>query len=180
VTTRELNARPGATRAPSLAPRVRWWRLPFTADTWRRILYVLLALPVGLVAVPLALLGGWRAAARLQRGLARRYLALRGPEPAPHDTAGRVIAHAVLSLPVNLVSAVVMAYGLTLVAMNLAHPLRPGLGDGYQDAWGGPTLAGAWAVHAAAGMVFLFATPWIVKGITWLQGGLARRLLGAG
>jgi hypothetical protein len=29
-------------------------------------------------------------------------------------------------------------------------------------------------------VVFLFATPWIVKAITWLQGWLARRLLGAG
>ena len=93
--------------------------------------------------------------------------------------AGRVLAHAVLSLPLNLVSAVVVAYGWTLVAMNLAYPLRPGLGDGYQDAWGGPTLAGAWAVHAAAAMVFLFATPWIVRGASRLQGRLARRLLGA-
>jgi Putative sensor len=180
VTTSKLNARQGATRAPARAPRVRWWRLPFSADTWRRTLYVLLALPVSLVSVPLALLGGWRAAARLQRGLAGRYLALRSPEPAAHDAAGRVVAHAVLSLPLNLVAAVVMASVWTLVTMNLAYPLRPGLGDGYQDAWGGPTLAGAWAVHAAGGVVFLFVTPWIVKGITWLQGRLARGLLGGG
>jgi hypothetical protein len=29
-------------------------------------------------------------------------------------------------------------------------------------------------------VVFVFVTPWIVKAITWLQGRLARRLLGAG
>jgi hypothetical protein len=180
VTTRELSPRRGATRAPSPAPRVRRWRRPFSADTWRRTRYILLALPVSLVAVPLALLGGWRAAARLQRGLAARYLAPPSPEPAPRDTAGRAVAHAVLSLPLNLVSAVVVASVWALAAMNLAYPLRPGLGDGYQDAWGGPTLAGAWAVHAAGGITFLYLTPWIVKGITWLQGRLARRLLGDG
>ena len=57
-------------------------RLPFSADTWRRTFYILLALPVSLVSVPLVLLGRYQAAARLQRGLARKYLAL------PHRRAG--------------------------------------------------------------------------------------------
>jgi Putative sensor len=178
VTTRELDPRRGATRAPSPAPRDRWWRRPFSADTWRRTCYILLAPPVSLVAVPLALLGGWRAAARLQRGLARRYLGLRIHGPAPHDTAGRVVAHAVLGLPLNLGSLALTAYLWWLVPANLAYPLRPGTMDSYQHSWGGPTLAGAWAVHAAAGVVFLFVTPWIVNGISRWQGRLARRLLG--
>jgi hypothetical protein len=63
---------------------------------------------------------------------------------------------------------------------NLAYPLRPGTMDSYQHSWGGPSLAGAWAVHAAGGVVFLFTTPWIVKAITSLQGRLARRPAGAG
>lgn len=67
--------RPAWRRGSSLpSPRVRWWKLPFSADTWRRTFYILLALPVSLVSVPLVLLGGYRAGARLQRGLARRYL----------------------------------------------------------------------------------------------------------
>jgi hypothetical protein len=180
VSTSQLHAGPGVAEAPSPSPRVRWWRLPFSADTWRRTFYALLAFPIGLVSVPLALLGGHQAAARLQRGLAHRYLALRIDQPAPRDTAGRVLAHTVLSLPLNLASLALTVYLWSLVPANLAYPLRPGTMDSYQHSWGGPTLAGAWAVHAAGGVVFLFVTPWIVKAITWLQGRLTRRLLGAG
>jgi hypothetical protein len=74
VMTSQFHAQPGVAEAPSPSPRVRWWKLPFSADTWRRTFYILLALPVSLVSVPLVLLGGYRAGARLQRGLARRYL----------------------------------------------------------------------------------------------------------
>jgi hypothetical protein len=49
-------------------------------------LYLVLAVPAGIAAVPLALLGGHRAAARMQRRLARRYLHLRIDGPA---AAGR-------------------------------------------------------------------------------------------
>jgi len=150
--------------------------MPSSADTWRRTFSILLALPVSLVSVPLALLGGHRAAARLQRGLARRYPALRAAGPGPRGTAGRVIAHALLSLPLNLVSLALTAYLWLLVAANLAYPLRPGTMDSYQHSWGGPTLAGAWAFHAAGGVVFLFVTPWVVKAITSLQGRLAQAM----
>jgi Putative sensor len=180
VTTSQLHAQPGVVEAPSPSPRVRWWRLPFSADTWRRTFYVLLALPVSLVSVPLVLLGGYQAAARLQRGLAGKYLASRIDQPAPRDSASRVLAHAALSLPLNLASLVLTVYLWSLVPVNLAYPLRPGTMDSYQSSWGGPTLAGAWAVHAAGGVVFLFVTPWIVNAITWLQDRLARRVLGAG
>jgi hypothetical protein len=154
--------------------------MPFSIDTWRRTLCILLALPVGLVALPVALLGGYRAAARLQRVLARRYLALRSTGPAPNDTAGRVLAHAALGLPLDLGSLALTAYLWSLVPANLAYPLRPGTMDSYQDSWGGPSLAGAWAVHAAGGVVFLFLTPFVVKGITSLQARLAGWLLGTG
>jgi hypothetical protein len=180
VTTSRSYAPPDATQVPARSSRVQWWRLPFSADTWRRTLYVLLALPVGLVSVPLALLGRYQVAARLQRGLARKYLALDIDEPALRERAGRVLAHAVLSLPLNLASLTLTLYLWLLVPANLAYPLRPGTMDSYQHTWGGPTLAGAWAVHGAGGVVFLFVTPWIVKAVTSLQGRLARRLLGAG
>jgi hypothetical protein len=180
VMTSQLRAQPGVAEALSPSSRVRWWKLPFSADTWRRTFYALLAFPIGLAAVPLALLGGYQAAARLQRGLARRYLVVRIDQPAPRDSAGRVLAHALLSLPLNLASLALTVYLWLLVPANLAYPLRPGTMDSYQHSWGGPTLAGAWAVHAAGGVVFLFATPWIVKAIMWLQGRLARRLLGHG
>jgi hypothetical protein len=180
VTTTRLSAPSGANPAPSRSSHIQWWRRPFSADTWRQTFYVLLALPVSLISVPLVLLGGYRAAARLQQRLARRYLALRIDEPAPRDSAGRVLTHMVLSLPLNLASLALTLYLWLLVPANLAYPLRPGTMDSYQHSWGGPSLAGAWAVHAAGGVLFLFATPWMIKAVTWLQGRLARRLLGAG
>ena len=174
MTTHELTAH-------RKTPATSWWRMPFSADTWRRTGYTLLAPPVGVLSVPLALVGRHRAAARWQRGLARRYLALRVDEPTHRDTVGRVLAHALLRLPLDLLSLALTAYLWLLVVSNLAYPLRPGMtSSSYQDAWGGPTLAGAWAVHAAGGLLFLFAIPWILKGTTALQGRLTRRLLGAG
>ncbi|MFF1702652.1 hypothetical protein [Streptomyces sp. NPDC058252] len=62
-------------------PAVRVWRFvrePFEADTWRRVAYALLAFPLGVVCVPLALTGA--PAGRWQRGLVRRFLD--GPEPS--------------------------------------------------------------------------------------------------
>jgi hypothetical protein len=164
-----------ATQGPASPSRVQWWRMPFSADTLRRTTYLLLALPLSLVAVPVALLGGYRMAARWQRGLAHRYLGLRVDRP---PTAPRVAAHALLSLPLNLASLALVAYLWVLVVANLAYPLRPGTMDSYQHSWGGPTLAGAWAVHAAFGLGFLLVTPWVVRGATWLQGRLVLRLLG--
>ena len=54
---------------------VRAWQLvrePFTARTWRRVAYALLAVPVGLVCLLVGLVGG--PAGRWQRGLVRRFL----------------------------------------------------------------------------------------------------------
>jgi hypothetical protein len=178
VTTQDLTARPP--RPSTAAGRVPWWRAPFTPDTRRRSLYALLALPVGVASVPLALLGGGAAAARLQRGLGHRLLAL--PVAAPPRRAGtRAAAHALLSLPLNLVAFALTGYLWLAVLANLAYPARPwfGLGDGsYQDSWGGPTLAGAWAVHAAGGLLFLFLLPFLVRALTGAQGRLLHGLLG--
>jgi hypothetical protein len=82
----------------------------------------------------------------------------------------------VVSLPVHLGVALVTAYLWTVAAANIAYPLRPDTAD-LANAWGGPTLAGAWAVHGTAGVLFLFATPWIVRGLTGLQVRLAGRTL---
>ncbi|MFJ1708828.1 hypothetical protein [Kitasatospora sp. NPDC088346] len=151
---------------------------PFRRDTWRRVGYLLLALPVGLLAVPLALLGG--PAGRLQRGLVARLLGRRIEEPAGGRLAA--LAHAVLALPLDAVALVTTVYGWSLVPLNLGWPLRPLLGMGtgdYAEDWGGPTFAGAWALHALGGGVgFLLLMPWIGRGLTALQARLAVGLLG--
>lgn len=162
---------------PSRRVRSRvWLRAPFAADTWRRSGYALVAVPVGLVSVPLALVGG--PAGRLQRWVARRLLRLTVAEPV--RTGPRALLHAVLAIPLNLVTLAVVGYGWSLAVLNLAYPLRPliGMPAGGENAWGGPSMGGAWAIHAAGGLVFLLVMPWIVRALTWLQGRLVRALLG--
>lgn len=48
----------------------------------------------------------------------------------------------------------------------------------YENSWGGPTLAGAWAVHAALGVGLLPVWLAILAGIGCVQRLLARLLLG--
>jgi hypothetical protein len=156
--------------------RVPWWAMPFRSATWRRTLYALLALPVGVVCLPLAVLGGSPAAARLQEGLAGRLLAVRLERPRLRRVDGRVIGHALLSLPLNALSWALTVAIWVLALVNIAYPLRPD-SDDLSNAWGGPSLAGAWAVHGTAGLAFLLAAPWIVIGVTALQGRLVRRML---
>jgi len=140
------------------ATAVPWWRVPFTVDTWRRTLYAVLALPLGVVSVLLIALGRGAAAGRLQHGLARRLLAVE-----PRDMP---LGRALVSLPINVVAFVVIGYALVGVVLNLGYPLRSG---GSEADWGGPTLAGRWAVHALGGLLFLYAAGWIGRGFARLQ-----------
>ncbi|MFI0982755.1 sensor domain-containing protein [Streptomyces sp. NPDC021093] len=148
-------------------------REPFRAETWLRLAYLLLALPVGLLCVPLALVGG--PAGRIQRALARRLLGVQVDEP--ERTGPLALVHAVVSTPLNLVAAVFSGFFLFAVAINLGYPLRPD--NDTSDSWGGPTMAGAWAVHAAGGVLFLLVAPWVMKGFAALQTRLVRGFLGA-
>jgi hypothetical protein len=161
------------------ARRVAWWAKPFSADTWRRTLYALLALPVGVVCVPLSILGGSPAAARLQQGLAARLLGVGLERPPRRRLDGRVVGHALLSLPLNALSWALTVAVWAVAVVNIAYPLRPD-SDDLSNAWGGPSLAGAWAVHGAAGLALLLLAPWVVNGVTALQGRLARTMLGSG
>ncbi|MFI0979246.1 hypothetical protein ACH4SP_19875 [Streptomyces sp. NPDC021093] len=152
------------------------WRVilrePFRAETWRRVAYLLLALPVGVLCVPVALVGG--PAGKIQLALLRRVLGT-GIEGRERSRALGAV-HAVVSAPLNLVALVVVLYCWFVVAINLGFPLRV---DDPTTSWGGPTMAGAWAVHAVGGGVtFLFLTPWIAKGFGALQVRLAQGFLG--
>ncbi|MER6735625.1 sensor domain-containing protein [Streptomyces puniciscabiei] len=155
--------------APAAALRIRRVvREPFTAAAWRRAAYAVLAFPVGVLCVPIALIGG--PAGRIQRGLARRLLGAELPG------SRRGLVHALLAAPVNLVVMAVTLYGWSIVPMNLGWPLRAG--SDYSDAWGGPTFAGAYAFHAFFGGVgFLLLMPWLGRAMAALQMRIARHLL---
>ncbi|MFF3877901.1 hypothetical protein [Streptomyces sp. NPDC001978] len=144
-------------------------REPFTAGTWRRFAYAVLALPVGVACVPLALFGA--PTGRWQRALVRRFLAADLPG-GPRSG----LAHALPAAPLNLLVAAVTLYGWSLVPMNLGWPLRAG--SDYSHAWGGPTFAGAWAFHAVLGGIgFLLLMPWLGRALAALQLRVAKSLL---
>jgi len=44
--------------------------------------------------------------------------------------------------------------------------------------WGGPTKAGAWAVHAAVAVPIILALPFVLRGIALLHVAVIRRLYG--
>jgi hypothetical protein len=184
-----------------------FWRIAYSAGTWRRIGYVLVALPASVVCLALVLTGRTGTAAGYQRRLAR---GLAGPAPggaaAARPGGVRVLVSSVAGVVISLVSWVVLQYIAFLAFINLAFPLRNYLVLGsrsgaalpwwgihrapspgniwastYHNSWGGPTLAGAWAVHA--GLVLISVLPvllWAIRGLTRLQGRLTRALLGGG
>jgi hypothetical protein len=144
----------------------------FGADTWRRLAYAVVSAPVGLAALALTLLCLPSRAAALQRGVAVQLLG--GPRHGRDRLAGSV-TYAVASVPLGV-------FGLWLAFLlgpNTARNLLYGfvVGDGYTDAWGGPTLAGAWAVHAVLALALVPVGLWLVRGLTALQRRLADTLL---
>lgn len=152
------------------------WLADLLVTGLRRALYPLFALPVGLVALVLVFFGRAPAAGALHRWLARRLLDVSVPAPARAATA----AYSWVSLPINLVGFVPAAYLWALVPANVGYPLRPDTtAESLETAWGGPSLVGAWVVHALGGTaVFLLVGLPVLSTIAWFQGRLARRMLG--
>ncbi|WP_327006826.1 hypothetical protein OHA72_05845 [Dactylosporangium sp. NBC_01737] len=138
---------------------MHWWRLPFTAEPYRCTLFLLLSVPLALWSL-------------VDRGAAQRRVAgvLLARQPALSRVRG------LAAVPLDLVTLVVAGYCWTGVLLNVVYPIRPLLGmDGeYRDAWGGPTLAGAWAVHALGGLGFWLLASWVLRGYA----ALWRRIAG--
>jgi hypothetical protein len=154
------------------------WSWTFGAAMWRSLLYGLLSLPAGIAALLLALAGRHGAAARVQLGLAGRWLGLSLPPPHSRHRWVRVVTHALLIAMIGLLCWVLVALaGPNTVRNVLLYPATDG--DGVARAWGGPSLAGAWAVHAALALLLLPVELGVLRGLTSLQGRLTARLLGA-
>jgi len=147
-------------------------------------------LPLALAAVPMALFGGSEPAARAQRATVRRY----GPgwmtEPPGGTGAARTLRHsAVILLPsaasfalVTLSATVALSgylYGFRPDASYAAfsHPFTPE--PAFHGAWGGPTLAGAWFVHAMTALGIHVVCLAAIRLLTALQDRVSRRMLGA-
>jgi hypothetical protein len=152
----------------------RWVRLGVTG--LRRAVYALVALPVALCCLALAAAGRGGAAATARVGSLRR---LAGARPAAAAGPRRLTKHLLLSLPADVVAFAVAGYLWLLLPMNLLYPVRLAVYDeSARDSWGGPTLAGAWAVHAAGGVaVFVLVGLPIAAGLAWVQAWIADRTL---
>ncbi len=96
------------------------------------------------------------------------------------------VARGLLALPVAAAATGLIAVLTDLIVINVvAYPWRPYLGlhgnDGggiwastYDGSWGGPSLAGAWAVHALGVMLLVFpALAWAVRGLLRAQARLS-------
>jgi hypothetical protein len=96
--------------------------------------------------------------------------------PQNGDRWGRVLLQALLASTLGVVCWLLVALAAPNTVRNvLLYPIIDG--TGVIRAWGGPTLAGAWAVHAALALLLLPVELWLLRGLTGLQGRLAARLL---
>src|SRR5690242_128003 len=84
-------------------------------------LYPLVAFPVGLYALVLALVGRRQSAADVQCGLLRMALSAPVPEPG----RDRIVWFTLLNLPVNVVAFAIAGYLWLIPVLNLGYPLRP-------------------------------------------------------
>jgi hypothetical protein len=129
--------------------RMPWWRLPLSAQPYRYTLFVVLSVPLAVWA----LVDGGESQRRVATALLRR-------------TPRRSRVNGLAAVPVDVVALGVAGYCWIGVVVNLAYPARSlfGMSDEYRDSWGGPTLAGAWAVHALGGIALWLLVPWILRG----------------
>jgi len=99
---------------------------------------------------------------------------------ALRTVASRRFVRGMLALPLAVTTTALTVVLAGLVLINVAYPLRPILRlvdhDGsvwastYYDAWGGPTLAGAWAVHGIGVMLFVFPPlAWAIRSLLRVQ-----------
>ena len=97
----------------------------------------------------------------------------RGSQPSK----ARRYLHALVILLLWLPAVVLGALGLIVLARGLLYGLVIDDG-GWVNGWGGPTLAGAWAVHALIGVPSAIAAGFGVAGIARLMDRADRRVLG--
>lgn len=101
--------------------------------------------------------------------------AFRAPFELREPGIGRVVLHTVLAAAVGLVAWFVVFLASIAAVRGIFYPLIAS--NDYENSWGGPTLAGAWAVHAALGVGLLPVWAVLLAGIGTEQRLLARRLL---
>jgi hypothetical protein len=152
-------------------------RWTLTSRLIRSIGYDLALVPVSLLAIGRSLLGRSDAVHQTWRRLAR----FQGsPDPIRLRRPGAVgsVLSGLVSLVLGLLSwFLVMMLGIAVVR----GPFFGFVEDGPfgPETWGGPTKAGAWAVHAAIAIPIIVLLPFVLRGLGLLQSASIRRLYGS-
>lgn len=128
----------------------------------RSAVYELLALPLAFTPV--------RTRLRVPR------LLLREPVGAQKISPVRCLAQSVLSGGVGLLGWFLAMISVLVLVRGLAYPLVAG--DDYENSWGGPTVVGAWVVHAALGVLIAAVFVGLIALFGRLQLRLTRTVLG--
>lgn len=188
-------------RRPDRTPAARTGLL---ARTGRLAASGLAGFPLAVAAVPMALVGAGGAAARAQRralgwafdGSGSRPWPTHGPG-VPSDPgsgvrragAARVLGHSLAALLPSLLAFALTALCLWGVYSGYLYPLRPDAAfaldhpfrpDGrFRTSWGGPTLVGAWSIHALVVLGWHVLSLPVLRGLAAARRRLADALLGS-
>lgn len=129
---------------------------------FRAAYYAVLGLPIAFAPT------GVRA--RVTRRMFRIPFELRDPGPV------RTAAHTLLVAATGLLAWFATFLACVAAVRGVFYPLIAA--DDLEHSWGGPTLAGAWAVHAAGGLLPLPLWVLLIAGFGMVQLRLTQRLLG--
>ncbi|MEH1165688.1 hypothetical protein V6V47_09905 [Micromonospora sp. CPCC 205539] len=143
----------------------------------RSLAYCATLIPVALLALVTAPVGGAGAAAARWRAL-RTGLLGAAPTATPSRRPGpvAVLVHAVLSLLLGAAALLPLGIQLLLVLRGVLYGfVEPGP---YDHSWGGPTLAGAWVAHFLIGLPFAAVALAALVGLAAIHQRLTRSLDG--
>ncbi|MGQ4600733.1 hypothetical protein [Nocardia sp. R6R-6] len=91
-------------------------------------------------------------------------------------SVARSVLHSLLSGVVGVLAWLLVFLGVVAAVRGICYPLVAN--DNLEDSWGGPTLAGAWVVHAVLGVAVLPVWLLALAGLGVFQVRLICGLLG--
>ena len=146
-----------------------FWKAPFTESGWRRLIFALLGLPLGLVEFLGAVFGAQKTAAKLEQWRLRRYL---GITLATQRLAKK---YYLLCLPIGLFQALAGYLAIFTVwraGLQVVGAFDPNF---CINAWGGPTYLGASGAHWMDAFIIFYSCIAVIRSVSAWQGRLALR-----
>ena len=162
---------------PSRAGGSRWGGRRLLGRVGRSVGYDVGLVPVGVVAMVGAVGGRGDSVHQLWRKLAR-FQGAGEPVRLRRPRAVSSFLHGLVSVALGLLSWFLVALLVMAVVRGPFYgfveqgPYGPGT-------WGGPTRAGAWAVHAAVAVPMIVLLPFVLRGVGLLQAAFIRRHYGS-